>query len=287
MSYRVALCGLTARDERLIEIVVSRAPNPKFSFTLGKASVMSDAHIAIVDEASATSADANLDKLRTNNPGLVVVTISDTGLVGDSGYCVERKSLLLKICRLLDSAVEMELLKRTPQAAAQTRRTVANGDALAISGPPPGVSPAPMQPVRALVVDDSLPVREQLASALTRLNISSETAENASSAMERLQIANFDLVFLDVVMPGADGYEVCRWIKTDAYKRSVPVLMLTSSASPFDRARGALAGCDSYLAKPVTWGTFFGAIDQVLLKHFKGDRERLSARGYREASFAA
>ncbi len=283
MNYRVALCGLTARDERLIEIVVSRAPNPKFSFTLGKASVMSDAHIAIVDEVSATSADSNLDQLRSNNSGLVVVTISDTGLVGESGYCVERKSLLLRICRLLDSVVELELLKRTQQQTAQTRRTVANSDALAISGPPPGVSPTPLQPVRALVVDDSLPVREQLASALGRLNIGSEMAANAEAAMEKLHVANFDLIFLDVVMPGADGYEVCRNIKKNIYTRSMPVIMLTSRSSPFDRARGALAGCDSYLVKPITWETFFSAVDKTLMKHARNDRALLTARGYRPA----
>ena len=85
-------------------------------------------------------------------------------------------------------------------------------------------------------------------------------------------------------MPGADGYEVCRSIKKGAYTRSTPVLMLTSRSSPFDRARGALAGCDSYLVKPITWETFFNAIDKVLAKRFRNDRVLLTARGYRASA---
>ena len=84
-------------------------------------------------------------------------------------------------------------------------------------------------------------------------------------------------------MPGADGYEVCRNIKKNIYTRSMPVIMLTSRSSPFDRARGALAGCDSYLVKPITWETFFTAVDKTLMKSARNDRGLLTARGYRPA----
>jgi len=61
----------------------------------------------------------------------------------------------------------------------------------------------------------------------------------------------------------------------------MPVLMLTSRSSPFDRARGALSGCDSYLIKPITWDTFSQAVDKALMKYFRIDREQMIARGYR------
>ena len=59
-------------------------------------------------------------------------------------------------------------------------------------------------------------------------------------------------MFLDVVLPGIDGYQVCKLIKGNkqAIKRTA-VVMLTSRASPFDRLRGSLSGCDAYLTKPV------------------------------------
>ncbi|MCB1606150.1 MAG: response regulator [Xanthomonadales bacterium] len=278
MAYKVALCGLTVRDQRLIEIVLSRAPNPKHAFQICQANLAASADIAIVD-ASTKQADTIIAELQTLNPDVVLVCVSDLGMSGNSRYRIDRRSVLLKVNRVLDEVVENEFLKQPQAGPGRPPAQIADREATE--------QPATAQPLRALVVDDSQTIREQLLVALESLGVQSDQADCAESALRLLQSNNYDLVFLDVVMPGADGYEVCRWIKTDAYKRSVPVLMLTSSASPFDRARGALAGCDSYLAKPVTWGTFFGAIDQVLLKHFKGDRERLSARGYREASFAA
>lgn len=99
--------------------------------------------------------------------------------------------------------------------------------------------------------------------------------------MALLKGRSYDLAFLDVVMPGTDGYELCRKIKHNPYTRLMPVLMLTSRSSPFDRARGALSGCDSYMTKPITWDTFRQAVDKALLKHFRNDRARMLARGYR------
>jgi two-component system, cell cycle response regulator len=58
-------------------------------------------------------------------------------------------------------------------------------------------------------------------------------------------------VFLDVIMPGIDGYQVCKLIKSKRAANKTAVIMLTSKGSPFDRIRGAMAGCDAYLTKPV------------------------------------
>ena len=137
------------------------------------------------------------------------------------------------------------------------------------------------QPLSALVVDDSLTVREQMRMALERLGIACDQADSAEAAMQLLQHNSYNLAFLDVVMPGTDGYELCRKIKHNSYTRLMPVLMLTSRSSPFDRARGALSGCDSYLTKPITWDTFSHAVDKALMKHFRNDRAQMIARGYR------
>jgi two-component system, cell cycle response regulator len=281
MIYKVALCGLTVRDERLIDIVIARAPNPKHRYAVGAMAATGDAHLAVADAASA-HAESQLAELRALNPALVVVYVSDLGLSGDSRYRIERRSLLLRINRMLDDIVETELMQRPAAAtsdgsAGPGRQDAFTADAAAM------LEHAPLQPLRALIVDDSLAVREQLRSALDRAGIVGEMADSAESALVRLAANAYDLVFLDVVMPGADGYEVCRSIKKNSYTRNMPVLMLTSRSSPFDRARGALAGCDSYLVKPITWETFFSAVDKVLAKHFRNDRALLIARGYKAA----
>jgi two-component system, cell cycle response regulator len=103
-----------------------------------------------------------------------------------------------------------------------------------------------------LVVDDSLAIRNHLRSLLESGGFSVTLADDVASAMKVMSRTAFDCVLMDVLMPGVDGYEGCRQIK--AYRRgdkAVPVIMLTSKSSPFDRIRGKMAGCDAYLTKPV------------------------------------
>ena len=107
-----------------------------------------------------------------------------------------------------------------------------------------------------LVVDDSLPVRKALDMKLTLMNYEVELASSGEQAMRLLDNNYYDSVFLDVVMPGIDGYEVCKRIKRDKAKKHIPVIMLTSKSSPFDKVKGKLAGCDTYLTKPVDHDEF-------------------------------
>jgi len=107
--------------------------------------------------------------------------------------------------------------------------------------------------LRVLVVDDSFPARqfmkfklEELAAA-SRLNLHIDLADSGEKALESARDNVYDLVFLDVVMPGMDGYEACRQLKA---MRPLRVAMLTGRATPVDFTQGRAAGCDNYLPKP-------------------------------------
>ncbi|MDW3094287.1 MAG: response regulator [Gammaproteobacteria bacterium] len=102
-----------------------------------------------------------------------------------------------------------------------------------------------------LVVDDSLPVRQALEMKLTLMDYQVELATNGQQAMDMIEENFYDSIFLDVIMPGVDGYEVCKKVKRNKKTKHIPVIMLTSKSSPFDKVKGKLAGCDSYLTKPV------------------------------------
>lgn len=104
---------------------------------------------------------------------------------------------------------------------------------------------------KILVVDDSLPVRKALDMKLTLMKYDVTMASSGQQAIDILEDAQFDAIFLDVVMPGVDGYEVCKKIKRNKMKKHMPVIMLTSKSSPFDKVKGKLAGCDTYLTKPL------------------------------------
>ena len=75
---------------------------------------------------------------------------------------------------------------------------------------------------------------------------------------------SYDIIFLDVVLPGTDGYQVCKDIRKNPGTRQTPVIMLTSKSSPFDRVRGSLVGCSAYLTKPVDYNAFRAAVSKYL-----------------------
>jgi len=116
-----------------------------------------------------------------------------------------------------------------------------------------------------LVVDDSLPVRKALDMKLRLMDYQVHHASSGREAIHSLQNNRFDFIFLDVVMPGLDGYEVCKLIKRNKSTKNIPVVMLTSRSSPFDKVKGKLAGCDSYLTKPVEHDKFEKVVAGFLL----------------------
>jgi two-component system phosphate regulon response regulator OmpR len=98
-----------------------------------------------------------------------------------------------------------------------------------------------------LVVDDDLRLREVLRKYLVRNGFMVTTAEDAADARAKLKSLSFDLIVLDVMMPGESGLEL-----TDSLRREnpVPILLLTARGEPDDRIAGLEAGADDYLSKP-------------------------------------
>ena len=286
-GFVVVMCGVSGKDARMVEIVVSRAPNLKYQYHLVQASNAMQCDIILVD-AQAPTAMSELVLLRQRFGDVTSVFISDDGTHGDSSHRIARRSLLLHILRTLDSisASQMkgvvaanapEIPRSAPANAVQESQTAPAGPAIA--------EPRKLEPLAALVVDDSLTVRTQLQGALDRIGVKGALAQDGETALEAIKLKRFDIIFLDVIMPGMDGYALCRQIKSAPATRATPVVMLTSRSSPFDRARGALAGCDTYLTKPIDLKSFYRAIDKVLLKTFKDNRALMTERGYKLLAF--
>lgn len=127
------------------------------------------------------------------------------------------------------------------------------GAAATPSAPEPVLLPVlPARAPQILVVDDSLAVRAHLRSLLEPRGFIVTDADSVEVALQSVSQRSFDCVLMDVLMPDVDGYEGCRQIKSRLRgANAIPVVMLTSKGSPFDRIRGKMAGCDAYLTKPV------------------------------------
>jgi len=117
--------------------------------------------------------------------------------------------------------------------------------------------------VVALVIDDSLPVRIQMDQALRPFTARVDFAESGEEAFELINTNEYQIIFLDVVLPGMDGYDICKVIKQGRAKNT-PIIMLTGNSSPADKIKGKLAGCDTYLIKPVGKAIFKEVVSQYL-----------------------
>ena len=109
---------------------------------------------------------------------------------------------------------------------------------------------APARP-QILIVDDLPANLGVLLGVLDGAGYDILVATSGESALARLAYMQPDLILLDVNMPGLDGYETCRRLKTDARWRDVPVLFLTAQDDPVDKVRGFEAGAVDYITKPL------------------------------------
>src|ERR1700691_1071657 len=104
---------------------------------------------------------------------------------------------------------------------------------------------------RILVVDDVLPNLKLLEARLTAEYCDVTTATNGVDALAVCGRDDCDIVLLDVMMPGMDGFEVCRRLKKDPLTGHIPVVMVTALDQPTDRVKGLEAGADDFLTKPI------------------------------------
>ena len=114
-----------------------------------------------------------------------------------------------------------------------------------------GEGVADRAPPCVLIVDDDEVSRETIATALARENVQLAFAASGAEALSTVAAGRVDLVLLDVMMPGMDGFEVCRRLKSDPALAPIPVILVTALDSPKDLLRGLDAGAEEFVSKPV------------------------------------
>ncbi len=102
-----------------------------------------------------------------------------------------------------------------------------------------------------LVVDDSNVIRELMRLTLGQLGFDIDFAPTGEQGLHLVNQHMYDLIFLDAMLPGIDGYKVCKTIKANKTTRKIPIIMLTSRGTSNDKVLGAMAGANAYLVKPI------------------------------------
>jgi len=118
----------------------------------------------------------------------------------------------------------------------------------------PGAAPL------VLVVDDDARNSRLLSRILEAEGYHTRSAPDGESALAQVAAERPDMMLVDVMMPGLDGYEVCRRIKADPETRAIPALLVTALNDPSDKVRGLDAGADDFLTKPINRGELLARV---------------------------
>ena len=119
-----------------------------------------------------------------------------------------------------------------------------------------------------LIVDDDNRIRDLLKDFLSQNNYIVSTSENADNAKEKLKYFKFDILILDVMMPGQNGYDLAKEIKS---KIDIPIILLTAKGEAEDRIRGLEIGVEDYLGKPFEPKELLLRIKNIIKYNYKVD----------------
>ncbi len=121
---------------------------------------------------------------------------------------------------------------------------------------------------KVLIIEDEIDLLDLIDFNLTRREFVTACALDGKDGMDKIGSFDPDIIILDLMLPGVDGWEICAEIKR--MKKEIPVIMLTAKSMPDDRVRGFEAGAADYVTKPFSMKDLVTRIDMLLEKKERG-----------------
>lgn len=128
---------------------------------------------------------------------------------------------------------------------------------------------------KILIVDDETDIIELISFNLVKEGYRTSTATSGEEALSILKTESFDLMLLDLMLPGIDGFDLCRIIKSDT-KFDLPIIMLTARSTEIDKVAGLEIGADYYITKPFSIRELLAVVKAILRRknnHTEQDKE--------------
>lgn len=215
--------GLTELEIRVLKSIFTLASQLSENYMLLPPDQLGEADLVLVNTDDPLTI-RRWTELKQTNPLVVSLLLTDSDKLNCNEKTIQRPIRVQKLITALEDIVD------------QTSADLDEGDSAG--------------DLSIMVVDDSYPVRkymEHKLAELVKMPVDIHFASSGEEAIQKNSKKNFDLIFLDVMMEGMDGYKACKSIKAgyDSF-----VVMLTSKKSPFDKVRGTMSGCDAYVTKP-------------------------------------
>ena len=142
----------------------------------------------------------------------------------------------------------------------------------------------PMVKERILIVEDEEDILELVSFNLTRDNYDVTGVASGEKALDAVRKKAFDLILLDLMLPGVDGLEVCRTLKSESTTREIPIVMFTARGEEADIVSGLELGADDYITKPFSPRVLVARVRAVLRRHTIPTPEESAPLNFRELS---
>lgn len=266
-TFAVYTIGITDSEKQALRNIFRLSLYRARSYALHESLLDGPAQILLVDPQGSDNAADSWTEFRNRYPQIPIVVVYRESVTETHPYCVRRPFVASRILATLDK-ISIQEHSQASQLVIGANAAVDHSTTAANPVAPTQTDSSPRQTSDhthlALVVDDSMPVRKQIELELKLLGVSADFAESGEQAFKLLESKPYDIIFLDVMLPGVDGYRVCKTIKKNGTTKQTPVVMLTGKSSPFDRVRGTFAGCDTYLTKPVAHESFQKVVRKYL-----------------------
>lgn len=263
--FKVGIFGLASNEQNTLGSIFKLAASRSRQYALVPADQRSAAEIILVDadDANAMNEWRSFSVHNGNIPRVLVTKAAIDDVPGEAH--LRRPLTLKRVLEVLDK-VTIEAHKYVPELVVGGEAVLDDAASAALQDAVQSAKGASKSGARALVVDDSLPVRKSMEIQLGLYGLNIDFAETGEEALEYVKKPEnvYDIIFLDLMLPGIDGYKVCKEIKSNKISKNTPVVMLTGKGSRFDKLRGTMAGASVYLTKPVEQEKLKEVIKQFL-----------------------
>jgi two-component system, cell cycle response regulator len=245
--FKVTVFGLAPNEQNTLGSIFKLAASRNRKYVMAADKASADIVLVDVDDPKAVEAWKSFSVHHSNAPAVKVTK----GAAAADEMVIRRPLTLKRVLETLDK-VTIEVLKYVPELVVGGEDNMDAETAAALQDAAASAKQAAKSGIKALVIDDSAAVRKSMDIQLSLMGMHIDFAESGEEALEKTQATtDYDIVFLDIMMPGIDGYKVCKTLRATKEFKQTPIIMLTGKGSRFDKLKGTMAGASLYLTKPV------------------------------------